>query len=158
MQFIRNLSIGSKLQLAPLTILTLLLVITVTAYQGLKSQQNALTEIYQIRFDHFNKTVQIQYDATGTYAGIYRFLSWNNANFSAARKEALAKQITDVDLAKASSAITDLSSKPNIGTEEKALLEAANKELAAYRKALVEVIDITSVDASMATTYMSKAD
>ncbi len=157
MKFVRNLSIGAKLQLAPMIILALLLLLAATAYQGLRKQQAVLNDIYQVRFAAYEKTVEIRRDATSTYAGIYRLLSWANANFPAARVDALGKQL-QTDLSKAVTAITELAGKKSISNEEKVLLDAATNEMVAYRKTLGEVIDIASSDYSMATTYMSKAD
>jgi methyl-accepting chemotaxis protein len=153
----REIGIGIKLLLAPGTALTLLGLLAITAYQGMESAQNALHDIYRVRFVTYQRAVEVGRTATSTYADTYRLLSWANANTPAAKVEELGKQNL-TRLSKASAALAKLAAEGSVGKEEKRLLEAAAKEMQTYQKTVADVADIATVDYSMATTFMSKAD
>ncbi len=157
MSFVRNLGIGAKLQLAPLTVLALLLILAITAYEGMKSQRTVLNDIYKVRFSTYQEAVNIRRDATGTYAGIYQLLSWANANFPEARLTALGKKL-QADIGKAITGIDGLVKQSYISDEEKKILNSVATQMRDYGKVLGEVVDIATTDYSMATTYMTKAD
>jgi len=87
-----NRGVRSKLHLASLIVLALLAVLTLTAYGGMRRQQAALHDIYQVRFATHQRTVDIRRDATATYAGIYRLLSWAGAGAPANASSAAPKR------------------------------------------------------------------
>jgi two-component system sensor histidine kinase/response regulator len=154
---IKNLGLGAKLHLAPLIVLALLAVLTFTAYAGMRRQQAALHDIYQVRFATYQRTMEIRRDATATYAGIYRLLSWAGAGFPAANLEELGRQVGD-NLAKASTALDALNRTSTVGAEEQELLDAAALEMQAYLAVVGNVIGMVAHDYSLATTQMTTAD
>lgn len=152
-----GLGIGVKLMLAPAMTLVFLAMLAFTAYRGVESQQGALRDIYHVRFATYQRIADIGRDATGTYAGTYRLLSYANANSPAAKVEELGKRNLS-QLTNATAAMNKLANDGSVGKDEKVLFTAAAKEMQAYQKTIADVVDIASVDTSMATTFMSKAD
>ena len=157
MPLIKNLGLGAKPHRISLIVLALLAVLTVTAYVGMRKQQATLHDIYQVRFTTYERTVEIRRNVSATYAGIYRLLSWAGAGFPAANLQELGKQIRD-NLSTASAALNELGRASTVGAEERALLEAAAREMPGYYNVIGNVIDLATHDYSMATTLMTTAD
>jgi signal transduction histidine kinase/CheY-like chemotaxis protein/HPt (histidine-containing phosphotransfer) domain-containing protein len=154
---IKNLGLRSKLYLASLIVLALLAVLTLTAYGGMRRQQAALHDIYQVRFATYQRTVEIRRDAAATYAGIYRLLSWAGAGVPGANLQQLGRQIRD-NLAKASATLNALGRTSTVSQEERALLDEAAKEMQAYRGVVGDIIDTAAHDYYLANTLMTAAD
>ncbi len=152
-----KLGLGAQPHRASLIVLALLAVLMVTAYAGMRKQQAALHDIYQVRFATIQRTVEIRRDVTASYAGIYRLLSWAGAGFPDANLQELGRQIQD-KLATATAALDALAQEHRVSQKERTLLEAAANEMSAYRSVVANVIELASHDYSMATTRMTTAD
>ncbi|HNC22022.1 MAG TPA: methyl-accepting chemotaxis protein, partial [Accumulibacter sp.] len=85
MRFLDRLSIGAKLLLAPMTILTLLLLLAASSYYALTLQQSALRNIFQVRFQNFKLASESATKSQETFADSYQLLSAAAANFPADR-------------------------------------------------------------------------
>ncbi|HUX27560.1 MAG TPA: methyl-accepting chemotaxis protein, partial [Terracidiphilus sp.] len=150
-----RLSIGGKLMLAPIAVLALLLVLAATSYYGLHQQQAALKNIFQVRLQHFKLASESDAQAEKTYAGTYQLLSaaaWSN--YPPARLKALSQKLQG-RIKGIGANLAEIDRDGNTTAAEKTLVDAATKQLAAYQKASLDVIDVGMSDVSMATTMMT---
>src|SRR5665213_3219838 len=141
LSFKKNVGIGVKLMLAPATTLVLLALLALTAYKGVESQQGVMRDIYRVRFATYQRIADIGRDATSTYAGTYRLLSYANANAPAGKIDELGKRNLS-QLTSATAAMKKLADDGSADKDEKAMFEAAAKEMQAYQKTISDVVDI----------------
>lgn len=156
MNALSKLSIGAKLMLAPMLVLALLLVVSITSYLGLQQQQDALNNIYQVRFQNFRLVAEASDDAQGVYGGTYQVLSSASANFPKPRLEAMTKDLS-VRLNRIGERLAEVEKSPALDESEKATLASVAKSFAAYRKSTADVLDIAAEDYVSATSVMSIA-
>ena len=156
MSILDRLSIGAKLLLAPMIILVLLLLLAGGAYYGMTLQQNALNNIFQVRFNHFKLASGSAAKSQETYAATYQLLSSAAANFPANRLEALAKNL-QTNLALIGRQIGDIGKEGGVTAEEQALLDKVKKLAVVYSKATADVVDVSLADYAMGATMMSVA-
>jgi methyl-accepting chemotaxis protein len=157
---LKNLSIGAKLLLAPMLILALLLVLAATAWYNSAGQQAALADIHNNRFAGYRLAAGVHADVAAGFSGIYGMLSAANANYAADKLDALGQQAI-ARLHKASTALSGaLGGKEaaQLNAEERRLLQVTQGKTAELEKTLQEVVEIASVQVSMAVPYMSKAE
>ena len=157
MSFVKKLSIGAKLLLSPISVLVLLLLLTVVAYQGLRSQQTALKDIAQVRFATYERVAQIERDATRAYVGLFQLvLYFGDKNFPPTRVEALDKKIGD-GLNNSISTLEKLG-QSTVAGEEKTLLSESAVAVKDYQAAIAEALQVAKVDFDGATHFMAVAD
>ncbi len=152
-----RLSIGAKLLLAPGVTVLLLVILAITAALGLHRQQAALTSIYQVRFANLRGVGETAQATAEAHAGMYRLLSQISADFPEdqikASGAALQARIDDIG-----ARLGKMAAGADIGADERQGFAAAQKLLGDYRKVIGDAVDVASVQASMATAYMSKAE
>jgi methyl-accepting chemotaxis protein len=156
MNALSKLSIGAKLMLAPMLVLTLLLVVSITSYIGLQQQQDALNNIFHVRFQNFRLVAEASDDAQGVYGGTYQLLSSASANFPKPRLEAMTKDL-NLRLVRIGERLAEVEKSPALDESEKATLASVAKSFAGYRKSTADVLDIAVEDYASATSVMSIA-
>jgi len=140
--------------LAPFAVLALLLALAATSYYGMRQQQAALNNIFQVRFKHYQLASESDSRAQETYASTYQLLSAAASNYPADRLKIMSQDLQG-KIKNIGERLTEISKDGNTTAEEKTLLDAATKQLAAYQKASLDVIDVGMSDFSMATTMMT---
>ena len=156
MKALDRLSIGAKLLLAPMTVLMLLLVLAASSYYGLSRQQDALSNIFQVRFRNFTLASASASKAQETYAATYQILSSAAANFPANRLEAMSKDLA-AGLALIGQRLAEIGKDGEVTEAEKDLLGKVTKQLLAYRKATTDVVEVSLADYSMGATMITVA-
>jgi methyl-accepting chemotaxis protein len=156
MKALSKFSIGVKLMLAPMLVLALLLVVSITSYRGLHQQQDALNNIYQIRFQNFRLVAEASDNAQGVYGGTYQLLSSASANFPKDRLEAMTKGLYG-RLEEIGKRLAEVEKSPTLDESEKTTLASVAKSFAGYRKSTADVLDIAAEDYASATSVMSIA-
>ncbi|MFD2366924.1 methyl-accepting chemotaxis protein [Pseudoduganella sp. GCM10020061] len=152
---LRKLRIGPKLLLAPGLVLLLLLALSGASYYGMVRQNASLENMVQVRAARLRDASDVAGSARQAHSDIYRLLAWTNGSFVKerldkvtaeihARHQALARQLAG--LAKVAS------------PEERKLVDPSVAALAAYRKEVLETIEMAQVDVSIATNSMQKAE
>jgi methyl-accepting chemotaxis protein len=155
-----KLRIGPKLLLAPGVVLLLLLVLSAGAYYGLVRQNALLENLVQQRAARSKAAADLVAGANRAHTEAYQLLTWINASFSAPRVEALVR-----DIRARHAALEDqygrlersTGDNAGAGAGEHALVAEAHAAHALYVKAVSDVVEMSTVDASMATNAMSKA-
>ena len=152
---LNKLRIGQKLLLAPGLVLVLLTLLSAAAYYGMVRQNASLEHMVQVRAARLQAVADVAGDARFAHANIYQLLAWVNGSFARNRLDALGAQIH-----RKHAGIKDRLDK--LGTladpAERAAIDASIGMLAAYRKAVLETIELAQVDQSIATNAMQKAE
>ena len=150
------MNIRQKLLLPPGALLGLMLLLGVAGFMGLNSSNNSVRDIYDVRFQAFKGSSDALADVAAAHAGVYRLFTWLN-NYDAAR----IKQATDginqrIDQADAHlSALTATQALPR---ETRKVVIGLQKDLAEYRKQVMQAIDYAQIDSNMGMTGMQTAD
>ncbi len=156
MNVLDRLSVGAKLLLAPMTILVLLLVVAAGSYYGITQQQKALTNIFQIRFQHFKLASESVAKSQETYAATYQILSSAAANFPAKRLEEMAKEL-QANLDSIGRQVDGIGKGEGVIDEEQQILTYVQARVKSYRKATLDVVEVSIADYAMGATMMTVA-
>ena len=152
---LNKLRIGQKLLLAPGLVLVLLTLLSAAAYYGMVRQNASLEHMVQVRAARLQAVADVAGEARFAHANIYQLLAWVNGSFAKNRLDALT-----ADIHRKHAAIKDKLDKLGKLAEagERAPIDASLGALAAYRKAVLETIELAQVDQSIATNSMQKAE
>jgi methyl-accepting chemotaxis protein len=150
-----KLRIGPKLLLAPGVVLVLLIATTSTAWVGMVRQNASMENLVQVRAARLKVAADVAGEARFAHANIYQLLAWINGSFAKERLDALAAQIR----ARHAAIGSQLRGLAEVAAaEEKPIVEASLAALNAYRRGVLETIDLAQVDQSIATNAMAKAE
>jgi methyl-accepting chemotaxis protein len=149
------LRIGPKLLLAPGLVLALLVLLSAAAYAGMARQNASLEHMVEVRAHRQQDAADIAAVARAAHANIYQLLAWINGSFAKARLDKLTADMTE----RHQQADARLTAFASIASkDEQALVEGAAAALAAYRKAVLETVELAQVDQSIAANAMAKAE
>jgi len=152
---LNKLRIGPKLLLAPGLVLVLLLMLSGAAWYGMVRQNASLENMVQVRAARLKSVADVAGDAKYVHANVYQLLAWVNGSFAKARLDGLTTDIGNRHAA----VKARLDELARIGTAaERKPIDASLAALAAYRKAVLETIEMAQVDQSIATNSMQKAE
>ncbi|OON60538.1 methyl-accepting chemotaxis protein [Massilia sp. KIM] len=152
---LNKLRIGPKLLLAPGLVLVLLTLLSGAAYYGMARQNASLENMVQVRAARLQAVADVAGHARFAHANIYQLLAWVNGSFAQNRLAALTGEIhrRHADIKKELDRLAQLAE-----AAERAPVDASIAALAAYRKAVLETIELAQVDQSIATNSMQKAE
>ena len=153
---LNKLRIGPKLLLAPGLVLVLLIVTAGAASIGMVRQNASLENLVQVRAARLKTTADVAGEARYAHAHIYQLLAWVNGSFAQSRLDELGLQIKTRH-AGIEDQLRRLASAATHG-DERRYVEQALKALAEYRKAVLETMDMTQMDQSIATNAMARAE
>jgi len=156
LRVLTRLSMRKKLLLAPLLAAALMVVSSITAYVGIRRQQEWLQSIYQERIPGIKVAADTDSSMAAAQANAYKLLSMMQANFPADKVEAVSRQLKS-DLEMSTQRLQTAANAPGVQPEEKAAFEAAAQGVADYQKVIGEMIEMATVQVAMGTSYMSKA-
>ena len=150
-----KLRIGPKLLLAPTMVLLLLILSSASAWYGMVRQNTSMENMVQVRMAHLKAALDVAGDARYAHGNMYQLLSWTNGSFARARLDALEQQIKQRhgDIAKQLSTLRATSTGAELS-----MIDGATSALAAYRKAVLETLEMAQMDLSIAANSMIKAD
>ena len=152
---LNKLRIGQKLLLAPGLVLVLLTMLSAAAWYGMVRQNASLENMVQVRAARLQAVADVAGEARFAHANIYQLLAWVNGSFAQNRLAALT-----ADIGSKHAAVADkLAALAKVAdAAERAPIEASLGALTRYRKAVNETIEMASVDQSIATNSMQKAE
>jgi methyl-accepting chemotaxis protein len=153
---LNKLRIGPKLLLAPMLVLVLLITTAGAAYVGMVRQNASLENLVQVRAARLKTAADVSGEARYAHAHIYQLLAWVNGSFAQARLDALSRDIkarhTTID------ALLRQLNADATGDAERKIAAQSLQALAAYRKAVLETMDMAQMDQSIATNSMAIAE
>ncbi|TFW17565.1 methyl-accepting chemotaxis protein [Duganella callida] len=152
---LNKLRIGPKLLLAPGLVLVLLIATAAAAYVGMVRQNASLENLVQVRAARLKSAADVSGEARYAHAHIYQLLAWVNGSFAQNRLDALGQQIRQrhagiEQTLRALESVADGS--------ERAIVTQSLQTLGAYRKAVLETMDMAQADQSIATNAMARAE
>ena len=152
---LKKLRIGPKLLLAPGLVLVLLIVTAAAAYVGMVRQNASLENLVQVRAARLKIAADVSGEARYAHAHIYQLLAWINGSFAQNRLDALSQRI------RASHAGVDRQLRQLdalADDDERKIVAQSRHALAAYRKAVLETMEMAQMDQSIATNSMARAE
>jgi methyl-accepting chemotaxis protein len=158
---LKKLRIGPKLLLAPCLVLLLLIVTAAASYYGMVRQNASLENLVQVRAARLKIAADVSGDARYAHAHIYQLLAWVNGSFAQARLDALSRQIktAHADIETQLRQLADAAAGPAADTDdERKIVGQSLLSLNAYRKAVLETMDMAQMDQSIATNSMARAE
>ncbi|GJI88703.1 methyl-accepting chemotaxis protein [Duganella hordei] len=158
---LKKLRIGPKLLLAPCLVLLLLIVTAAASYYGMVRQNASLENLVQVRAARLKIAADVSGDARYAHAHIYQLLAWVNGSFAQARLDALSRQIktAHADIETQLCQLADAAADPAADTDdERKIVGQSLLSLNAYRKAVLETMDMAQMDQSIATNSMARAE
>jgi methyl-accepting chemotaxis protein len=154
--FLANLRLTSKLFTAPSIILLFLVLLGGFSYTGLQVQNNALNEIYSVRFQSFQTSAEIRLDIAQSNANLYKLISWTSANYDGKQIETLAKETQDT-LKRVEQSLQKIQKAIKAPDQSKIMGESA-ANLKEYLDQANSLIDLIQTDLNAATMFMGSAD
>ncbi|WP_373992177.1 methyl-accepting chemotaxis protein [Duganella sp. BuS-21] len=152
---LNKLRIGPKLLLAPMLVLLLLIATAAAAYVGMVRQNASLENLVQVRAARLKATADVSGEARYAHAHIYQLLAWVNGSFAQSRLDALGQQIKQRHAAiDAELRQLDALADP----AQRKIVAQSLQALAAYRKAVLQTMDMAQMDQSIATNAMAIAE
>jgi methyl-accepting chemotaxis protein len=152
---LNKLRIGPKLLLAPGLVLVLLIVTAAASYVGMLRQNASLENLVQVRAARLKLAADVSGEARYAHAHIYQLLAWVNGSFAQNRLDALGQRI------RASHAGIDQQLRQLdalADQDERKIVALSLRSLAAYRKAVLETMEMAQMDQSIATNAMASAE
>ncbi len=152
-----KLRIGPKLLLAPGVALLLLILLSCGAYCAMVRQNHSLETIVRQRAANLRDTADLVASAHHAHSEMYQLLTWISASFSAARVDALIRDIHQrhSGIERRFSALAKVT---GAGSAERRFIEQAETAHGVYVKAILDVIELSQADQSMSANAMSKAE
>ncbi|SHN26966.1 methyl-accepting chemotaxis protein [Duganella sacchari] len=154
---LNKLRIGPKLLLAPGLVLVLLIATAGAAYLGMVRQNASLENLVQVRAARLQAAADISGEARYAHAHIYQLLAWINGSFAPARLDALTRDIKTRHAA-IDQQLHQLAGDTTAAGTERAIATQAQQALAAYRKAVLDTMEMAQMDQSIATNAMARAE
>jgi len=152
---LNQLRIGPKLLLAPMLVLLLLIATAGAAYVGMVRQNASLENLVQVRATRLKAAADISGEARHAHGNVYQLLAWVNGSFAQTRLDALSADIktrhTAID-----ARLHTLDALADAG--ERQIVTQSLQALAAYRKAVLQTMDMAQMDQSIATNSMANAE
>jgi methyl-accepting chemotaxis protein len=152
---LKKLRIGPKLLLAPGLVLLLLIVTAAAAYVGMVRQNASLENLVQVRAARLKIAADVGGQARYAHAHIYQLLAWVNGSFAQNRLDALGLRIKSGH-AGIEQQLRQLDALADDG--ERKIVALSLQSLAAYRKAVLETMEMAQMDQSIATNSMARAE
>jgi methyl-accepting chemotaxis protein len=134
----------------------LMILSSIVIYQQVRQQRLALESIYHERIPATRVAVDADRTIAGAHANAYKVLAMMDSNFPPEQIDAASSSIK-TDLESVAKRLRAATSMPGIDAVERDKLNKAANLVADYQKSLFDAIDIATVQVSMATAYMSKA-
>ena len=156
MSVLNELSMRKKLLLAPALAAALMVASAVTAYIGISQQRSSLQSIYQERIPAMKTAALADRNLAAAQASTYKLLAMMDANYPADQVDAAKKTII-ADLDKLQNGLQTAASAHGVDPQESTKFKDAAQGVAEYQKIINDVFDVATVQVSMATAFMSKA-
>ena len=159
---LNKLRIGPKLLLAPMLVLLLLIATAGAAYLGMVRQNASLENLVQVRAARLKTAADVSGEARYAHAHIYQLLAGVSGSFAQPRLDALSRDIRTRH-AGIESQLRQLdddaaAGPPAAGAAERKIVAQSLHTLAAYRKAVLQTMDMAQMDQSIATNSMAIAE
>jgi methyl-accepting chemotaxis protein len=152
-----RLRLGSKLLIAPMLVLVLMLAVSIVAWQAMARQGQALETVVQQRAAQTRSAAELAANARQAHSEVYQLITWISASFSQVRTDALVRGIhrRHAAIARSFTALTRMTG----GTgAEGALVRQAEIAYRAYLSSVLDVIALARNDQSISANAMTRSE
>jgi methyl-accepting chemotaxis protein len=150
------MNIRQKLLIPPGALILLMLLLGVVGFIGLNSSNSSVRDIYDVRFQAYRGSSDALANVAAAHADVYRLFTWLS-NYDAAKikqaSDAINKRIDN-----AVAQVKSLEGNKALSEETRKSLADLQKDLAEYRKQVVQAIEYAQIDPNMGITGMQTAD
>jgi methyl-accepting chemotaxis protein len=149
-KLINNLSLAKKMLVSPMITLIFMLGLCFWAYYGLKSQNNSLDEIFNVRYKMSVNSLKVKSDIISANTMVYKAISWARAEYSADRISQVIKEhmtLIDNSLKNLEQTIKD----PNLTAKERELYNTSLEKLKEYKTISFDMANMITADVNAAT-------
>jgi methyl-accepting chemotaxis protein len=146
----------NKVLVAPVVTVLLMLTLAALSYMAMHSQERALQQLFDGRFQHSAVATAMRSDVLKVHSRAYRVLTW-----SASRGDGYIEKETKTLLAEFDSDAAKFSawaSGPNLSDEEAVLATKMVAQIVQYRKSIASALDMATADINAGTMAMQSAD
>ncbi len=152
-----RLRLGSKLSLAPMLVLGMMLVVSMVAWQAIARQGQALETVVQLRAAQTRSAAELAANARQAHSEVFQLITWISASFSQARTDTLVRGIhrRHAAIARSFTALTRLTGGAG---PEGALVRQAEIAYRAYLASVLDVIELARNDQSISANAMTRAE
>jgi PAS domain S-box-containing protein len=157
MQLLRNITTGSRLLLAPTSLLGVLAVLVGVAFWGMRLQDSSLDKALHDIVEKTNTVANIKGGVTTAHAKTYRILTHIETRYP---EEKIAEEIRDVrdEMKKTLQHLDDMSKLPELPPDESRIIKT-NLDLAGqYRTFIQDTLEIALVEPPQGVVFMMQAD
>ncbi len=153
----RNVPLAQKILLAPLLSTVFLLVASAVAVWGIHAQKAAIVDLHEHRFGMQQRVGAVETRLSEIHNALYRLLGWANAGYDAKQIERLAVE-QPVALDAVQGELQKLAATPGLQEQEERFAAQVAEQVATYRQAVANLLEMVQVDAAAATMFMTTAD
>jgi hypothetical protein len=146
----------NKVLIAPVVTILLMLTLAALSYMSMHSQERALQQLFDGRFQHSAVATAMRSDVLKVHSRAYRVLTW-----SASRGDGYIEKETTTLLAEFDSDVAKFSawaSGPNLSAEEAELAVKMVAQIVQYRKSIASALDMATADINSGIMSMQSAD
>ncbi|MEA3289474.1 MAG: methyl-accepting chemotaxis protein [Campylobacterota bacterium] len=154
---IKNLKIGTKVVVAPLIAIVFLLVLAIFSNNALKSNEHALDEIVNKKFEIYKQNASLLSNVNLYNSILYKVFNFTSNNYSQKLIDEQMKLLQDLGDT-IDKQFKKISTLKFLDSAEKKLFKELDKDLKEYKSAVFDALDMLSVDVGMATPMLSVTD
>ncbi|MBS0349201.1 MAG: methyl-accepting chemotaxis protein [Proteobacteria bacterium] len=146
--FLGRYSIGTKLLVAPVLIVFLLLGVAGVAWYGMDGQQDVLRSFEQVRFEQYRKTLVASSAAQDTMVSTYAMVVRLMEPGAEERKEEIVQYADDLkaSVAELTGVIGASANRPGLNKEEKVLYDELQGQVQVFAEAVGELTSAAAAD------------
>jgi len=150
------MNILQRILLAPVVAIVLLLVFGIVAYQAISTQNAALDDISNTRFDRYKISTGLSDRVAQSHNTMFRLVSWFNV-YDKATQTRLLEEVPK-GIAAVAAELDKWSGETGLGEQEKAQIQSIQGILAKYRKDVASALDMLVIDVPSALGNMKSAE
>lgn len=150
------MKLKSKMLLAPLVAIFVLVSTGALSYFALMRQGDALENVYSIRFTHYQTTAQSMETLAKVHSDVYRLFTWA-ANYNPEKVSSLATDALKT-LDGVSTKLAVFSKESLLSGEERRIVDSTVARVALYRKFIAGSLDLLPIDNNAGIGLMQNAD
>ncbi|HZX29920.1 MAG TPA: methyl-accepting chemotaxis protein [Rhodocyclaceae bacterium] len=150
------MNILQRILLAPVVAIVLLLVFGIVAYSAISTQNAALEDISNTRFDRYKVSTGLAGRLAHSHNTMFRLVSW----YTVYDKATQARLLDEVPkgIAAVAADLDKWSGDPGLGEQEKAQIKTIQGILSKYQKDVASALDFLTIDVTSALGNMKAAE
>ncbi len=150
------MNLFNKVLIAPAVTIVLMLILGMLGYLTMHAQQFALEELFNNRFSHASIAADMRSDVLRAHSQAYRVLTWSSNRDNGYIEKETKVLLADFD--RDAAAFSTWASASDLDQEEKSLAGKMVAQIAKYRTALANALDMATADLNAGIMVMQSAD